>query len=258
MGSGEVVHSAELPRRRWKCVCAYNGAAFSGWQAQKNHRSVQVCIQEVLEGIVRHPVTLHGSSRTDAGVHARGYVFHFDTTWKYPGERLLAALRSRLTPEIEVYQARPVPETFHARFSAKRKQYIYYLVEGHPDPFERNVMVGVPGGLNTEAMQEAAGYLVGSHDFRAFSAEPGHVRASTVRHLMRLDILRRGKRVRIIAEADGFLYKMVRSLAGGLIKVGRGVISPEQMKEVLEGKRRTALIPTAQPQGLFLEKVFYR
>lgn len=243
---------------RWKCVCAFHGAYFAGWQTQKNHRSVQSTIQEALEGIVRHPVVLHGSSRTDAGVHARGFVFHFDSTWKYPPERLLAALRSRLPGEVMVLSAKKVSKDFHARFSAKRKRYIYYIREGHPDPFQRPFVLGVPVRLDTLAMQEAADFLVGRKDFKAFSAEPGHARASTVRHLMRLDVLRRGQEVRIVAEADGFLYKMVRSLAGGLIKVGRGDITPAQIKEVQASGKRTALIPSAQPQGLFLEKVFYR
>ncbi|MCC5788663.1 MAG: tRNA pseudouridine(38-40) synthase TruA [Opitutales bacterium] len=243
---------------RWKCECAYHGGHFFGWQTQKNHRSVQTTIQEVLEGIVRHPVVLHGSSRTDTGVHARGFVFHFDSNWKHPGERLLAALRSRLPGEVQVTSAKKVSMNFHARFSAKRKRYIYYLWEGHTDPFQRPFMFGVPVRLDTQAMQEAANYLVGRKDFRAFSAEPGHPQPSTVRNLMRLDVLRKGREVRIIAEADGFLYKMVRSLVGGLIKVGRGDVTPEEIKRIQISRQRTSKIPSARAHGLFLDKVFYR
>lgn len=243
---------------RWKVVCAYHGASFFGWQSQPRQRCVQDVVQEVLESILRQKIVIHGSSRTDTGVHARGYVFHFDAAWVHPTERLLAACRSRLPADVFFHRVQKVSPSFHSRFSAIRKQYIYYLKEGPVDPFEAPFCYGVKSLLDTDLMQAGADQLIGRHDFAAFSASPGHVRESTVRYLIRLEVKRRGKRVRVIAEADGFLYKMVRTLVGGLIKVGQGIIPPEKLAEVLESKVRTALIPTAPARGLFLEKVFYR
>lgn len=243
---------------RWKVICAYHGKDFFGWQSQPNRRCVQDVVTEVLTGILRQKIVVHGSSRTDTGVHARGFVFHFDAAWRHPPERLLAACRTRLPPDVFFHRVQAVGPDFHARFSARRKQYIYYLKEGPADPFEAPYCWGVKGTLDPKLMQEAANHLIGCHDFAAYSAFPGHARLSTVRNVSRLDVRKKGRQVRIIAEADGFLYKMVRSLVGGLAKVGQGILVPEVLAEVLASRERTALIPTAPPQGLFLEKVIYR
>lgn len=244
--------------RRWKCVCAYDGATFEGWQSQAGGRTVQDTIEARLGQIFGRTVRIHGSGRTDAGVHALGQVFHFDAAWRHGAPKLLAALRSGLPPAIQVKSAQTVAADFHARFKATGKRYEYRLHTGDPDPFTRPYCWTVPRTLDVAAMQTAAAVLCGRHDFRAFTALNGPEREDTVRHLRRLEVRRRGRRIALIAEADGFLYKMVRSLAGALVAVGEGRLTPEQVRGILEAGRRTVAVQTAPPQGLFLVKVFYR
>lgn len=244
--------------QRWRCTCAYDGGALAGWQSQPGGQSVQDLIEARLAVVIGRPVRIHGSGRTDAGVHAVAQVFHFDAAWRHGPAKLLAALRTGLPPAIQVKSARPVRADFHARFSAKGKRYEYRLYLGDADPFERPYSWSVFRPLDLDAMAAAAAVLRGRHDFRAFAAENGTERESTVRDLRRLEIRRRGRRVRIIAEADGFLYKMVRSLVGVLVSVGEGRLSLAEVKALLAGARRTPAVHTAPPQGLFLVKVFYR
>ena len=237
---------------------SYRGGAYRGWQSQPGGQSVQDLIEARLAVILGGPVRIHGSGRTDAGVHALGQVFHFDAAWRHGAEKLLAALRSGLPPAIQIKSARVVPSAFHARFSAKGKRYEYRLYLGDADPFARPYSWSVFRPLDLAAMTAAATVLRGRHDFRAFAAENGTERESTVRDLRRLDIVRRGRRVRIVAEADGFLYKMVRSLVGVLVAVGEGRLAVSEVKAILAGGRRTPAVQTAPSQGLFLVKVFYR
>lgn len=252
--------SQKSPLRRWKCVCAYDGTGFAGWQSQApgKGRAIQDVIEARLAEIFGSPVRIHGSGRTDSGVHASRQVFHFDAQWRHSAEKLIAAFRVGLPPTIQVQSARTVAADFHSRFSAKAKRYIYHLYLGHADPFSFPYCWSVFRPLELEAMEAAAAVLRGRHDFRAFTAFNGQDQADAVRELRRLDIVQRGPRVRIIAEADGFLYKMVRSLVGALVSVGEGKLTPERVREILESQKRTERVLTAPPQGLFLDRVFYR
>lgn len=243
--------------RRWKCTCAYDGTHFEGWQSQAGGTAVQDVIEARLAQIFKTPVRIHGSGRTDAGVHAREQVFHFDAAWRHEPEKLLAAFRVGLPASIQVKSVRAVSSDFHARFSATGKRYEYHVHLGDADPFTRPYCWSVFRPLDIRAMQAAAMVLRGTHDFRAFTALNGPEKEDTVRDLRRLDVVKRGRHVRITAEANGFMYKMVRSLAGVLIAVGEGRMSIEQVGEVLAAKKRTPLVHTAPPQGLFLVKVFY-
>lgn len=246
-----------LPRR-WKCVCAYDGTGFAGWQSQAGGVAIQDTLEARLAQIFKTPIRIHGSGRTDAGVHALEQVFHFDAVWNHASEKLLAALRSCLPATIQIKSVRAVRPDFHARFGATGKRYVYHLHLGDADPFTRPYAWCVFRPLDLAAMHAAAAVLVGEHDFRAFTAVNGDEKEDTVRHLRRLDIVRRGRSVRITAEANGFLYKMVRSLVGVLVSVGEGKLSPAQVRGILEKRVRTALVQTAPPQGLFMAKVFYR
>ena len=244
--------------QRWKCLVAYEGTAFSGWQAQPDKNAVQDHIERRLAELLQTEVRIHGSGRTDAGVHARGQVFHFDANWRHGAEKLLAALRGGLPPSIQVQSAEPVSNEFHARYSATGKIYHYHLIHGAwADPFEHAFTWSVPKALDVAAMRAAAEVLRGRHDFRAFSAFGGEERENTVRTLARLDLIESGLRLRIEAEAEGFLYKMVRSLAGALVYAGMGKLTPERIAAVRETRERTAEVETAPPQGLFLMKVHY-
>lgn len=202
-------------------------------------------------------VRIHGSGRTDAGVHALGQVFHFDAEWRHGPEKFLAALRIGLPASIQIKSIREVAADFHARFQTSGKRYEYRVHLGDADPFTRPYGWPVFRPLDLEAMRAAAAVLQGKHDFRAFTALNGPAREDTVRDLRRLEVRRRGRLVKITAEADGFLYKMVRSLVGVLVSVGEGKLTPQRVGEILASRRRTALVQTAPPQGLFLVKVFY-
>jgi tRNA pseudouridine38-40 synthase len=246
---------------RWKCVCAYDGSGFSGWQSQPNGDSIQDVLEARLKAIFGGPIRIHSSGRTDAGVHAAAQVFHFDAEWGHPAEKLAAAVRFGLPPAIQIVAVRPAAAKFHARFSAKRKVYCYHLHLGDADPFTRPYSWPVMRPLDLAAMRAAAKALQGRHDFKAFSALNGaeHAEtADTVRHLRRLELRVRGRQVRVFAEADGFLYKMVRSLVGALVSVGEGKLTVADVERILASKVRIPAVHTAPPQGLFLQKVHYR
>jgi tRNA pseudouridine38-40 synthase len=242
---------------RWKCVCACDGGYFAGWQSQAAGNSVQDTIEARLTQIFHRPLRIHGSGRTDAGVHALGQVFHFDAEWRHGPEKLLAAFRIGLPPTIQVKSVQAVAPVFHARFQASGKRYEYRVHLGDADPFVRPYSWPFFRPLDVTAMQAAAAVLRGRHDFRAFTALNGPAREDTVRDLRRLDVTKRGRLIRITADADGFLYKMVRSLAGVLVSAGEGKLTPRQVREILSSRVRTAAVQTAPPQGLFLVKVFY-
>jgi tRNA pseudouridine38-40 synthase len=242
---------------RWKCICAYDGTSFAGWQSQAGGRAIQDVIEAQLERIFKTQVRIHGSGRTDSGVHAHGQVFHFDATWRHGTEKLIAALRTRLPSSIQMKSITAAPAAFHARFDATAKRYDYHIHLGDADPFTRPYCWTVFKPLDIVAMKAAAAILCGRHDFRAFTALNGPAREDTIRTLRRLDVTKRGRQVRITAEADGFLYKMVRSLTGTLVAAGEGKLTASDVRAALHGRVRTAAVQTAPAKGLFLTKVFY-
>ena len=245
---------------RWKCVCGYDGTAYTGWQSQITGRAIQNVIEEALGKILGRKTRIHGSGRTDAGVHAKGQVFHFDDMWKHGGEALRKALAAGLPSDVKIMDAKEAPISFHARISARGRRYVYRAFEGRAFPMEARYRASLPSyRLNLEAMQAAARSLVGEHDFTSFGASRGYpCDDDPVRNLWRLDVRRSGRRLGIVVEGSGFLYKMVRSLCGALFDVGRGRLEVPQVEEILKGCERTALVVTLPPQGLCLEKVFYR
>lgn len=245
---------------RWKATVAYDGTGFLGWQSQRGGNTIQDFLEARLAVIFGGPVRLQGSGRTDAGVHARAQVCHFDGDWPHPVPNLLRALHCGLPAGILVTDVRPAPDTFHAQHSALGKRYCYRIYEGLALPQEARFCQSLDRRrLQIEPMREAAALLVGRHNFRAFAADRGDGRDDDpVKDLRRLDVVRRGPRVTITAEADGFLYKMVRSLAGALIDVGVGKLTPARIGEILESRVRTALVVSAPARGLTLERVFYR
>ncbi|HEY5553061.1 MAG TPA: tRNA pseudouridine(38-40) synthase TruA [Opitutaceae bacterium] len=243
--------------RRWRAVCAYNGTGIGGWQSQKDGNSVQDFIERRLAVVLGVPARIHGSGRTDAGVHARAQVFHFDAEWTHGAATLERALRTGMPAGIQVTSVRAASADFHARFSAKGKTYIYHLEQGRADVFRDPFCWSLVRPLDVAAMQRAASVLRGRHDFKAFSAFGGEERESTVRDLTRLDVVGRGSRLRVVAEADGFLYKMVRSLVGALVAVGLGKLTEDGLARILESRTRTNEVQTAPAKGLFLWRVKY-
>jgi tRNA pseudouridine38-40 synthase len=249
--------SETLPR--WKCVCAYDGTQFAGWQSQAEGRglAIQDVIERRLAQILGAPTRIHGSGRTDSGVHALAQVFHFDADWRHGPEKLVAAFRVGLPPTIQVKSVQATAPDFHARFQATGKRYVYHLSLGDADPFTRPSCWTVFRELDLAAMQAATELLRGRHDFRAFTALNGPAREDTVRDLRRFDLVRRGRRLQVTMEAEGFLYKMARSLVGGLVAVGEGKLTLADLRAILASRERTMAVKTAPAQGLFLAKVFY-
>ena len=248
-----------MTTQRWRAVCAYDGTRFGGWQSQPHGNAVQDHIEARLAILFNQPIRIHGSGRTDAGVHARGQVFHFDAPWQHGATKLQTALRVGLPPSIQIKRLGPTTSDFHARFSAVGKRYSYRIFQGVASPFEHPFVLSRerPRRLDESAMAQAAEVLRGEHDFRAFAADNGTELENPVRHLSVLSIQSRGPRVTLVFEANGFLYKMVRSLSGALIAVGEGRLSPDEIAQALASGKRGERIETAPAQGLCLERVFY-
>lgn len=247
-----------MSKTRYKMTVAYDGTGYAGWQIQPTHKTVQGELERVLHELTGERERIHCSGRTDTGVHAREQVTHFDLAKPVVTRKLLIGLNALLEGDIRVLTLRKAKPDFHARFSAKGKEYRYFIWNGEiMPPFLRNYRALVRAPLDVAAMNAAAKRLEGRHDFAAFSANPHYERDGTVRHLRALKISRRGRDVTIVAKGDGFLYRMVRSLAGFLIRVGAGDLKPEAAGEILTSGVRTARVPTAAPQGLFLWRVDY-
>lgn len=243
---------------RYRIDVSYDGTDYAGWQVQPNGITVQQRLEEALQTLTGEATKVHGSGRTDQGVHARGQVAHFDLSKPAPIEKLLRGLNSILPADVRVQRVRRVAKTFHARRSAVGKEYRYFIWNAKlMPPFARRYNTHVHAPLDVDAMRAAAARLVGRHDFAAFTANPNRHVESTVRDLTVLRVTRRGAQITIVARANGFLYRMVRSLAGFLIRVGEGAVPPEQAGHILAEQVRTARVPTAPPQGLFLWNVRY-
>lgn len=243
---------------RYRITVAYDGTAYAGWQVQPNHITVQQRIEEVLQSLAGETIKVHGSGRTDQGVHAEGQVAHFDLSKKWVCWKLLNGLNARLPQDIRVLKvARAKPE-FHARRSALKKEYRYFIWNAKVmNPTRRFYSCHIRKPLDVKAMQAAATILTGKHDFAAFTANPNRVVESTVREVYSLTVKRKGSLILIRASSEGFLYKMVRSLTGLLLRVGEGAVSLDEVKAILASKTRTARVPTAPPEGLFLWRVWY-
>lgn len=245
---------------RWKCICAYDGTDFDGWQRQPGGKAVQNHLEAALSQVFDQPIQIQGSGRTDAGVHAKGQCFHFDADWPHDGEKLIRALHSILIKSIQIRSVKKVSDDFHARFSVTGKRYTYRYYLGRADPCEeRYVWACRDLPVDLERMQTAAKILTGTHDFSAYSATHGKDSdPNPVKTVHRLEIKQRGNYLTLTTEGSGFLYRMVRSFAGALYWVGRGRLSPKDIEFILESKERTHRIVTAPAQGLSLERVFYR
>ncbi len=238
---------------------AYDGTGFHGWQSQPSGNTIQDILEKRLKTLFSQPIRIHGSGRTDSGVHAKGQVYHFDGQWENPYTDLLNALRSGLPESIQVTAVRPVSDDFHARFSARGKRYVYRLYEGYAPPMETRYYWSLGRRkLDINLMNETATRFLGKHDFSAFGAEGGDSSPqSPIKDLRRLQLTRKGRHIRITTEASGYLYKMVRSLVGALVDVGVGRLPPGELHRILISRQRTALVVTAPARGLCLEKVFY-
>ena len=246
--------------RKYRITLAYDGANYSGWQFQENALGIQQLVEEALAFVEGGAVRVFGSSRTDAGVHAKGFVAHFSLTKPVPPKNLVRALNARLPADIRVLKSSFAREDFDARLSATGKEYRYQLYQADILPPElARYWAFSHRPLDVEAMREAAARFVGTHDFLSFAANPHRELASTVRTIFSFDVVKRGPRIVFTVRGDGFLYKQVRSMVGFLIAVGKGNEQPSAVSDLLENHPpRTARVETAPPQGLCLVKVFYK
>lgn len=243
--------------RRIQLIVEYDGTNYAGWQRQENALAVQQVLEEELSKLTRERVVLHGASRTDAGVHAMGQSAHFDTNCSIPAEKFSFAVNTMLPPDVRVRLSRQVPESFHARFSTKGKRYRYlYQVSPHSSPLNRLTHAHIIYPLDTEKMAEEARSLLGTHDFAAFAAS-GSVVKDTVRRIDRVELNRDGEELKLVVEGNGFLYNMVRIIAGTLVGVGCGKIEPGAFRRAIESGNRLDLGVTAPANGLTLMEVFY-
>lgn len=244
--------------QRYKITIAYDGFDYSGWQVQPGMKTIQGELEKCFHRLTGETIKVHGSGRTDQGVHAVGQVAHLDLPANLPKNKIVQAANSLLPSAIRLMRVGAAKETFHARRDAVSKEYRYFIWNSPVMPpclFRYHTHVRPL--LDVSAMQKAAALLTGKHDFSAFTVNPRRTVESTVRNLSLLTVRRRGNKVTILARSDGFLYRMVRSLAGFLIRVGMGDLPPAEAREILERKKRTAVVPTAPPQGLFLWRVYY-
>ncbi len=243
---------------RYKAIVGYDGTAYSGWQVQPGKTTVQSELERAVHALSHETVRVNCSGRTDRGVHAKAQVIHFNLERVIRPDQLVRGLNRFLGPDIRVIKAARAKPDFDARMSAQGKEYRYFIWnEPVMPPHLRLYNTHVYYPLDIKAMRAAASVLVGRHDFAAFSANPGHEREGTIRSVYRLTLIKRGPQIILVAIGEGFLFKMVRSLAGFLIRVGQGDLTVEDAARILQSKTRTARVPTADPQGLFLWKVYY-
>jgi tRNA pseudouridine38-40 synthase len=244
--------------RNIRLVLSYDGTDFYGWQTQPARRTMQETLENAIAALTGEPrVRVNASGRTDTGVHAVGQVVNFHTEAKYPPDVLLRAINARLPQDIVIRAADEVPADFDANRHAVRKLYRYLIHDGPvPDLFMRRYCHHTRHRLDAAAMARAAEPLRGTHDFRCFESEWPN-RASSVRTITHLTINRYADWIWLDVEADGFLYNMVRAIAGTLIQVGRGYWPEAQVADILQAGQRTQAGPTAPAQGLFLMRVTY-
>ncbi len=245
---------------KYKVIVAYDGTKYGGWQVQLNAISIQSLIESSLSTILRAPISLYGSGRTDAGVHAFAQSAHFTTDAPIDTFKTLASLNGLLPADIRILNVEQVPLEFHARFSALSKTYHYRLhIDPIPDPFKRRYAYHVPHSVDLSLMKEAAAHFIGTHDFTSVANEAGRGAAAkdAVRTLYRLDIIEEAGGARLEFEGSGFLYKMVRNIVGTLLDVCAGKIDKDKIPAILKAKDRKQAGRAAPPHGLYLVEVKY-
>jgi tRNA pseudouridine38-40 synthase len=243
--------------RNLKLVVSYDGTDFHGWQVQPGLRTVQETLESALAALTGERLRVNASGRTDTGVHAVGQVVNFRSETKLSADVLVRAINAHLPADVVVREAADVPESFDANRDARCKLYRYVIHDGPvPDLFMRRYGYHTRYRLDATVMARAAACLRGTHDFHSFETDWPN-RASSVRTITHLALNRFGDWIWLDVEADGFLYNMVRAIAGTLLNVGRGYWSESRVAEILEARDRTQAGPTAPAQGLFLMRVTY-
>jgi tRNA pseudouridine38-40 synthase len=245
---------------KFKIVLSYDGTRFGGWQVQPNSISIQALVEEALSVVLKTKTPLVGSGRTDAGVHALAQTAHFSTSNSFDLCKLQHSLNGILPDDIRVCCIEPVPDHFHARYSASSKIYRYHLrLSKNVDPFKRSYHLPVHFPLSLPLLKEAATYFIGTHDFTSFAnqGDQGAAAHNPIRTITRLDIVDEEGGIYLEFEGNGFLYKMVRNITGTLLDICRGKIELSRLPEIFAAKDRSKAPPAAPPHALFLAKVNY-
>lgn len=243
--------------KRVKLTVAYDGTNYCGWQVQPNGITIQEVLNQCLSEFTGEKIETIGASRTDAGVHALGNVAVFDTEMRMPGDKFSFALNQRLPEDIRIQKSEEVDVDFHPRYIKSQKTYEYRILNRRfPIPTERFYSHFTYIPLDIEKMREAAEYLVGEHDFKSFCGTGAQVK-TTVRTVKEIQIEKNEDRITIRITGEGFLYNMVRIIAGTLMDIGGGLYPPEKMQEILEAKDRKKAGPTAPARGLTLMEIQY-
>lgn len=238
-------------------IIEYDGTNYSGWQIQKNAKSIQAALEAALKRITDEKVKLISCGRTDSGVHAISHIANFETKSKIALVRLQQGLNSILPRDIVIKAAEEAPLNFNSRYDAKSKVYRYTILNcSYPAALYRDYFYYVPYRLKLSTMKREAKFLLGRHDFKSFQAADKKERSS-IRTIKKLTIKRMGDFIEMDIEADGFLYNMVRNIVGTLIEIGRGRFKPGSMKKILRAKDRDLAGPTAPAKGLCLVEVRY-
>lgn len=236
----------------------FDGARYHGWQVQPNGVTVQAVFQRALESVLHERPSLKGCSRTDAGVHANMFCVSLETGRDIPCARLVHAVNHFLPPDVAALACREVPAGFHARYDCRGKEYVYQIWNAPVrDPFLHQRALHYWYPLDMGRLQAAAGQYVGRHDFTSFCTLDKREGRNFCRTVSHASVERAGSLVRFTVAADGFLYNMVRILTGTLLCVAQGKLRPEEIPAVFAARDRAAAGPTAPPQGLFLNRVFY-
>jgi len=243
--------------RNIKLIIEYDGTNYCGWQRQNNVMTIQEKTERAIEEITGEKILITGCSRTDTGVHAKGYVGNFYTNSKILMEKFAGAINSKLPRDIVILHSFEVPDEFHSRYNSIGKMYSYTIVNRRQYvALGRNYIYHHQRILNVENMQLATQYFIGTHDFSAFKNLGSSVKTS-VRTITKLDIVKNEDIIKIYIAADGFLYNMVRIIVGALIRVGEGKIKPNEIKNIIESKERSKAGKAVPASGLCLEEVFY-
>lgn len=246
-----------MEKKRIRLTVAYDGTGYCGWQVQPGVVTIESELNRCLSDLLKEDIQVIGASRTDSGVHAMGNIAVFDTTARMPGEKVSYALNQRLPEDIRIQKSEEVSLDWHPRRQNSRKTYEYRIYRGEfPMPVKRLYSLFTYHKLDVKAMQEAAGYFVGEKDFKSFCQVGAQVE-STVRTIYDLTVEEQGRELVIRVTGNGFLYNMVRIIAGTLLEVGQGKRKPADIQQILEAKNRQAAGPTAPPQGLMLVKYEY-
>lgn len=244
-------------QRNIKIVMEFDGSNYSGWQRQKNDRTVEQTVEQSLFKLTGEHIEVFGCSRTDAKVHAKEYVANFHTNSTIPGDRFKAALNTKLPDDIVIYKSEEVKQDFHARYLNKGKTYSYTILNREYDTaINRNYCMYIRKLIDTESMKAASICLIGKHDFSAFR-NTGSSSKTTVRTISSIEIIKKDDILKIFITADGFLYNMARIIAGTLLDVGIGRMKVIDVKQALDTKNRRLAGKRLKAEGLCLEKVYY-